>query len=210
MSKNYKTEQEAFWAGDFGNEYIGRNDVEPEHMAAKIAMWADILKYVNIGLKDILELGANVGPNLRALKLLSPQSLLTGIEINANAAERLRAWGGAEVIENSILEYSPAGRRWDMVFTAGVMIHINPEFLPAVYKLMYEASTKYIVVAEYYNPTPVEIPYRGNSDRLYKRDFAGDIMDMYPDVKLVGYGCTYRRDPRLRKHDDTTWFVLSK
>lgn len=24
--EQYKTEQEAFWAGDFGTEYIGRND----------------------------------------------------------------------------------------------------------------------------------------------------------------------------------------
>ncbi len=209
MSMNYKTEQEVFWAGDFGNEYIGRNDVEPEHMAAKMAMWADMLKHVSAAPEDILELGANVGPNLRALKLLLPHSALTGLEINAKAADRLRAWGGAEVIEGSMLDYSPSGRRWDMVFTAGVMIHINPEYLPEVYRLMYEASAKYIAVAEYYNPTPVEVAYRGNSERLYKRDFAGEIMDMYPDVKLIGYGFTYRRDARF-KHDDTTWFVLEK
>ena len=172
-------------------------------------MWNDILKYVPVSPANILELGPNIGFNLRALRLLLPQASLSGIEINAQAVDRLKEWGEAEVTHGSILDYTPGPRRWDLVFTSGVLIHINPEYLQTVYKLMHMASTRYICLAEYYNPTPVEVAYRGNAERLYKRDFAGDILDMFSDVRLLGYGCTYRRDTKT-PHDDLMWFVLEK
>ena len=38
--------------------------------------------------------------------------------------------------------------------------------------------SKYLLINEYYNPKPVSIDYRGHSERLYKRDFAGEILDI--------------------------------
>ncbi len=61
------------------------------------------------------------------------------------------------------------------------------------------------MVAEYYNPTPVAISYRGHNDRLFKRDFAGELLDLYPQLQLVDYGFVYRRDPSFPQ-DDLTWF----
>lgn len=49
----------------------------------------------------------------------------------------------------------------------------NPGRLNEVYKTLYESSRKYLLLVEYYNPTPVEIEYRGHSGKLFKRDFAG-------------------------------------
>ena len=65
------------------------------------------------------------------------------------------------------------------------------------------------MVAEYYNPTPVSINYRGHTDKLFKRDFAGEIMDMYPNLKLVDYGFIYHRDDAFPQ-DDITWFLMEK
>jgi pseudaminic acid biosynthesis-associated methylase len=96
-----------------------------------------------------------------------------------------------------------------MVFTKGVLIHLSPEVLPAVYEKMYESSARYICVAEYYNPTPVEINYRGHGERLFKRDFAGELLDKYPNLRLVDYGFSYHRDPQFPQ-DDITWFLLEK
>lgn len=48
--------------------------------------------------------------------------------------------------------------------------------LPEIYDKLFTASQRYILVAEYYNPSPVEIIYRGHSNRLFKRDFAGELM----------------------------------
>jgi hypothetical protein len=56
----------------------------------------------------------------------------------------------------------------------------------------------------------VEVTYRGNQGMLWKRDFAGDMMDMFPNLKLLNYGFHYRRDPRYTLQDDQTWFLLEK
>jgi spore coat polysaccharide biosynthesis protein SpsF len=91
----------------------------------------------------------------------------------------------------------------------GVLIHINPEMLNTVYEKLYQASKRFILVCEYYNPSPVAIPYRGQTDRLFKRDFAGEMLEKYPDLCLVDYGFSYRRDPAFPQ-DDITWFLMEK
>jgi hypothetical protein len=108
----------------------------------------------------------------------------------------------------SILDFTPV-RHWDLTLIKGVLIHINPEVLPQVYDKLVAACGRYLMVAEYYNPAPVAIHYRGHSDRLFKRDFAGEIMDRHPQFQLVDYGFAYRRDPNFPQ-DDITWFLLAK
>ena len=94
-------------------------------------------------------------------------------------------------------------------FTGGVLIHINPEKLPSVYKLMYQSSSRYILLAEYYNPKPTEVVYRGHTGQLFKRDFAGEILEAFPDLCLVDYGFVYHLDPNFAQ-DDTNWFLMEK
>jgi spore coat polysaccharide biosynthesis protein SpsF len=91
----------------------------------------------------------------------------------------------------------------------GVLIHLNPDILPQVYDKLVKACGRYLLVAEYYNPSPVTINYRGHSDRLFKRDFAGEIMDQHPEMKLKDYGFSYRKDPNFPQ-DDITWFLMEK
>jgi spore coat polysaccharide biosynthesis protein SpsF len=64
-------------------------------------------------------------------------------------------------------------------------------------------------VCEYYNPTPVEVTYRGHEQALFKRDFAGEMLDAFPELTLVDYGFTYHRDPKFPL-DDSTWFLMEK
>jgi hypothetical protein len=75
--------------------------------------------------------------------------------------------------------------------------------LPQVYKLLYEASSRYICIAEYYNPTPVEISYRGHEGKLFKCDFAGELLDQFSDLKLLDYGFVYHRDSLFPQGDAT-------
>jgi hypothetical protein len=72
----------------------------------------------------------------------------------------------------------------------------------------YNHSKRFVLLAEYYNPSPVSINYRGNEDRLFKRDFAGDLIDNF-NMKLVDYGFTYKRN-NWAPQDDVTWFLLEK
>ena len=204
---NFKTEQEKFWAGDFGDEYIGRNKSE-EYLASNLNFFSKAFSQLGQP-NSLIEFGANIGMNLRAIKLLFPKIDLFGIEINKNAAEELAKFIGQEnVFNGSIFEFE-ATHKCDVSLIKGVLIHINPEMLALVYEKLYTASNKYILICEYYNPSPVTVSYRGHSDRLFKRDFAGEMLEKYVDLKLVDYGFCYKRDKAFPQ-DDITWFLLEK
>ncbi|HEX8429342.1 pseudaminic acid biosynthesis-associated methylase [Hymenobacter sp.] len=203
----FKTEQEIFWAGEFGDEYIARNKSQ-EYLASNLNFFSRIFNRVSKP-ASLIEFGANIGMNLKAIQLLFPGINLFGIEINQKAAEELAvAVGTDNVFSGSIFDFEPS-KQFEVSLIKGVLIHINPEHLPQVYEKLYEASSKYILICEYYNPSPVTITYRGHNDRLFKRDFAGEMLEKYSDLKLYDYGFCYKRD-RAFPQDDVTWFLLEK
>lgn len=155
-----------------------------------------------------MELGANVGMNIKALKLLLPFSRFSGVEINQAAYESLITIDEVQGYHQSIFNFEP-DQAYDFVLIKGVLIHINPEMLTLAYEKLYSSSGKYICIAEYYNPSPVALNYRGHADKLFKRDFAGEFMEQFPDVELVKYGFSYRRDQNFPQ-DDITWFLFKK
>ena len=203
----YRTEQEAFWAGDFGTAYIARNQGSGL-LAANLDFFAKALRQAR-ALKSCIEFGANIGMNLKALQLLHPGLDTHGIEINADAAAQLaRVIPASQVHHQSIFDFEPT-RQWDLVLIKGVLIHLQPERLALAYDRLVAATARYLLVAEYYNPSPVAIPYRGHAERLFKRDFAGEIMDRHPAMTLLDYGFAYHRDPNFPQ-DDITWFLMEK
>ena len=202
-----KTEQEKFWQGDFGNEYVDRNQSDML-LASNISFFSKLFNRTG-KIESIMEFGCNIGMNLKAIRALLPESNLSGIEINKKDVNDLNEWKGrAHVIEGSILDIE-LDTKFDLTLTKGVLIHINPERLDDVYTRLYNFSDKYICIAEYYNPTPVSIPYRGHDNRLFKRDFAGELMSKYSDLELIDYGFLYRNDP-IFPQDDITWFLMKK
>lgn len=205
--QHYKTPQEEFWAGDFGKDYIGRNDGQ-ELLASNLAFFSKSLNRVE-NVATCLEFGANIGMNLKALKLLFPKIELNAIEINPEAANLLgELVERKNIFQGSIFDY-PVINKVDLVLIKTVLIHINPEMLNLVYEKMYQASSRYILVCEYYNTMPVAISYRGHTDRLFKRDFAGEMLDKYSDLALIDYGFAYHRIPPFM-NDDITWFLMEK
>lgn len=203
----YKTEQETFWAGEFGTDYIQRNQGDAV-LASNLAFFSKALHQAH-GINNCIEFGANIGMNLKAIKLLHPGIHAHAIEINADAAQELATVIPAKQVHNqSILDFFPS-QQWDLILIKGLLIHLNPDVLPQVYDKLFAACGRYLLVAEYYNPSPVAIPYRGHSDRLFKRDFAGEMMDRHPQLKLMDYGFAYRRDPNFPQ-DDVTWFLMEK
>ena len=102
----FKTEQEAFWAGDFGTEYIQRNQSDTL-LASNINFFSKALHDAR-NVKTAIEFGANIGMNLKALKLLYPTMDLHAIEINADAARELKQVIPADnIYQSSILDYPP-------------------------------------------------------------------------------------------------------
>jgi pseudaminic acid biosynthesis-associated methylase len=207
MKSAFATAQEEFWAGEFGTEYIRRNPAD-SHFAANVALLERALRRAG-DIADCIEFGANVGINLRALQMLRPRLTPHAVEINRTAAEQLTSVIPAENIHcESVLDFEPH-RMFDLVLSKGMLIHINPEHLGKVYRTLYRSARRYILICEYYNPAPVGIDCRGFKDRLFKRDFCGDILDAFPDLKLLDYGFVYRRDPTYPQ-DDVTWFLMEK
>ena len=203
---NYETEQEEFWAGKFGNEYTERNN--NAIICSNISIFSKILNRTR-NITSCLELGANRGLNLIAISELIPNIKMKAVEINEVAATECNKIPNVDVFKGSIFDYEIEPETYDIVFTKGVLIHIAPEKLEGVYKTLYESSKKYVLVAEYYNPTPIEVSYRGNSEKLFKSDFAGEMLDKYEDLELVDYGFVYHRDYSFPQ-DDITWFLMEK
>lgn len=202
----YKTEQEKFWAGEFGDAYIERNKSQ-ELKASNINFFAGTLAKSQ-QINTILEFGSNIGMNMLALEALYPKAKKTAVEINEKAAGLLKeAMPQVRVLNESILDFQPV-EKFDLVFTKGVLIHISPEHLSAIYKKIVGCSKRYILIAEYFNPRPVTMEYRGHDEKLYKRDFCGDLLDSY-DLDLIDYGFSYKRDPKFRQ-DNINWFLLEK
>ena len=203
----FKTDQENFWAESFGKEYIDRNKSE-KLLASNLDFFTKSLKSTQ-GVQSCIEYGANIGMNIKALKLLYPGQEYTAVEINSDAVIQLqKILPKRNIFEGSILDFNPK-KVFDLVLIKGVLIHINPEELNNVYNKLIESCGKYLLVAEYYNPLPVAIPYRGHMNRLFKRDFAGEIMDRHPEMRLIDYGFSYKRDPKFSQ-DDITWFLMER
>ena len=206
MTSTFNSPQEEFWASDFGDSYISRNE-SASLLASNTVFFAEIFSSIDTVPQTFLEIGANIGMNIRAIQTLSPAAQFTGIEINKQACAIL-AKTGCQVVESSILD-ADIPRKFDFVFSKGVLIHLSPDQLNTTYRKMYEWSSRYILIAEYYNPVPVTISYRGHSDRLFKRDFAGEFMKKFTDTKLIDYGFSYRNDPSFPQ-DDISWFLIEK
>lgn len=199
---NYKTEQEKFW-----DNYISRNESD-EYLASNLNFFTQAM-YQTGRPDSIIEFGANIGMNLSAIKLLYPSIETYGVEINKKAAKELEQLIGSDNVSNeSIFDFNVT-KQYDIALIKGVLIHINPEMLNIVYEKLYSTSSRYILLCEYYNPSPVSVKYRGNDEKLFKRDFAGEMLDLYSDLKLVDYGFSYKRD-RAFPQDDITWFLLEK
>ena len=204
---DYKTGQEKFWNGQFGDEYIGRNNSD-EFLASNISFFSKIFRRIQKP-NSLIEFGANIGMNLKAIKSLYPSIDLYGIEINEKASDELSTFiGKKNVFKGSIFDYK-SEIKYEVSLIKCVLIHINPEKLPVVYEKLYQSSSKYILICEYYNPSPITVKYRGHNDRLFKRDFAGELLDSYSDLKMIDYGFVYKRDQSFPQ-DDVNWFLLKK
>ena len=195
-----KTPQENFWKTKFGNKYSSRNTQKKN-----FSHFRNILSKLN-KINSVFEIGTNIGLNLDVIKKISPKIQTHGVEINKYAYQKCLKKGHS-VKNISIHDYNEK-KKFDLVFTCGVLIHLNPKKLQQTYSQIFKLSKKYILIDEYFNPTPVSITYRGYKNKLFKRDFAKEIMKKYK-LKLVDYGFLWKED---KKHqaDNTTWFLFKK
>lgn len=200
-------EQEKFWKSEFGDQYIERNK-SAKLLAANLHFFSRILACTN-HIDTIFEIGCNVGMNLNALQLLLPQSKLSGVEINKAAADEAVKLTNVKSIINDSVSNITSKISYDLVFTKGVLIHINPNELSNVYAKMAKLSSKYVLIAEYFNPSPIGIDYRGNKNKLFKRDFADEFLSEHKNFTLLNYAFHYKKHNQFSQ-DNITWFLFKK
>lgn len=168
-----------FWSGDFGNAYIGRNQID---YRTRMDFFREVLNLTNAG--NVLEVGCNKGHNLQAIAAVSQWIELAGCDINEAAVGLGRIALPEAFIEHfSATELNKFGLKFDLVFSVGVLIHIAPEDLKAVMQSIIDASEKYVLAVEYESSAEIEVTYRGHEGKLWRRPFGKLYKDM--GLKLV-------------------------
>lgn len=200
-------EQQVFWKEKYSKEYISRNSNYT--LDDGIKCWSKMLQRAN-GVNAILECGSNIGKNINILNHVLPSSSKSIIEISPDAYEIVKSrYQLAQSYNGPILESSFEKESFDLVFTMGVLIHIHPNDLLDNMQKMFEHSSKYILIGEYFNRTPVTIEYHGEKDKLFKRDFGKLFMENF-DVELVDYGFLWGHLYDKAGFDDITYWLFKK
>lgn len=155
--------QDQFWSGAQGDQYTDRNRVD---WWARVPFWADVM--ARTFARRVFEVGCNAGWNLIAIRSLNFAQVLSGCDVNAKAVQQARA-AGLNAKHCAAIDIPPA--KADLVFTAGVLIHIAPENLEKVMRRIALASERHVLAIEYEHGFEQEIEYRGERQRLWRRPY---------------------------------------
>jgi pseudaminic acid biosynthesis-associated methylase len=163
----------AFWAGEFGDEYTRRNQVD---WRARIPFWQEIMH--RTGARSAFEVGCNAGWNLSAIRAASSLTTVVGTDINVRACEQA-AVAGLTVFNQ--LDFTAVPRKAELVFTAGLLIHIEPEHLGEVMCALVDKSYRWVLAIEYGAREETPIEYRGHKDKCWKRPYG----ELYTNLGLT-------------------------
>lgn len=193
---------EELWRGDFGNAYTERNARAAE---GRGPFWKELL--TAFPCERVLEVGCNLGANLRWIVESVPPRGVFGIDVNEGALASLRTdVPGINPVWSKARELPFRDGYFDLVFTCGVLIHQPPDALPDVMAEIVRCSRRYVFAAEYFAETLTEVPYRGQTGALYKADFGGIYQKRYPFLKLLRKGFKGRDEG----WDDVTTWLFEK
>lgn len=204
----FNSEQEKFWATTYADDYIKKNSQFDPDLGAEA--WHKMLDGVKGNIRNYLECGCNIGRNIEPIKLVLPEAQPSIIEISKPAFEFVTARHDfVHAYNGPILDSRFQTASFDLVFTMGVLIHINPDQLIAHMAKMFGYSRQYILIGEYFNRTLVTLEYQGEKEKLFKRDFGKLFMENF-NVKLLDYGFLWGHVYDAAGFDDITWWLFEK
>lgn len=206
-----RNNQEEFWVQNLSTSYMEANPyLGPIESRLAEEAWVQILNKINLAdISTFLECGSNIGRNVKTLSRVLPNARASVIEINPEALKICKMNNKIESEFLGSIKDATFSTRFDLVFTCGVLIHINPEDLKFTLTNIFKFSKKYVVVAEYFNRTPVTIKYRGEDEKLFKRDWGKFVLDNF-DTELVDYGFLWGHQYDAAGFDDITYWVFRK
>jgi len=196
------TRLEALWSGEFGDAYTERNEAAGE---GRRLFWRTMLE--EFPAARVLEVGCNLGANLRWIAAEGVSGAVWGVDINLHALRQLRrAVPVVRSVAAAALALPFRDRAFDLVFTVGVLIHQPPDTLPAVMAEIVRCSRRWVLCGEYYAAEPTEVPYRGQTGALFKRDFGGLYQELFPRLAPRKQVFLSRADG----WDDVTFWMFEK
>jgi len=181
------------WMEGFGKKYTDRNALTLDEMNEMYRKKFGISKEdlnnlfiaeMNRNIK-ILEVGSNIGNQLLLLQKMGFKNLY-GIEPQEYAVElSKKITKNINIIKGDVFNIPFKDNFFDLVFTSGVLIHINSHDIKIALREIYRCSKKYIWGFEYYADKYTEILYRGQKNLLWKANFLKIYQDIFTDLKVV-------------------------
>ncbi len=189
------TDQLQAWTTGFGREYTDRNTLSVDEMDAafeaqfgirKSDIFRDLVGPDRLPSGRVLEVGCNIGLQLRLLERANPGLEYHGLEPQPYALAQARFLSPNMHFHPGTAFALPfPDRSFDLVMTHGVLIHIHPDDLPKAIREIGRVSRRYILCHEYYAPETVEIKYHGQQGLLWKTDFAKRYQEQCPGIQEV-------------------------
>jgi spore coat polysaccharide biosynthesis protein SpsF len=96
-----------------------------------------------------------------------------------------------------------------LVFTIGVFIHIHPDKLLEQMTKMFYYLKKYILIGEHFSSRPIPIEYRGEKEKLFKRDFIKLFLESF-EIKLLDHCFLWGHLYGIAGFDDLNWRLSEK
>jgi len=208
------TKEMMVWMGKFGKKYTDRNALSMEEIdrickedcgITRTALNSEFLSSIDRSAR-ILEVVSNVGDQLLFLQKGGFKNLY-GIEINSYAIELSKSrTRNINIIQGSALDIPFKDNYFDLVFTSGVLIHINPRDIKRALGEIHRCAGNYIWGLEYFSKKYENVIYRGNKKLLWKADFPNIYTGLFPDLKIEKV--KYIR--YLRNNNVDVMFLLKK
>jgi len=199
------------WMGKFGAEYTDRNTLSLDELdkfylknygISRTALNKEFLKDTLVKSSRVLEIGSNIANQLLMLQRMGFNNLYR-IELQSYAVELSKQrTNKINLIQGSALNIPFKDAFFDLVFTSGLLIHINPKNIKEALKEIYRCTKNYIWGFEYWSDDYSAVTYRGNKELLWKTDFAKLYLETFDDLvivkqKKIGYVDNNKIDLRL-------------
>jgi len=198
-----------WWQTDGGSEYMKRNapselDIVKRIRSLYSALIGPLEVFGTIP-QTILEVGCGPGANLVALSELLPETAISAVEPNGEARQiALNRCTKVTICEGSTEKLDWPDSSFDLVMTAGVLIHVSPDKLKDSMSEIARVTKKYVLCIEYFAPQSEPVMYHGDV-RLWRNNFGKLYQDL--GLNLVDYGFFVKE---IDGFDNCVWWLLEK
>lgn len=199
--KTYQNPQLKRWSGSFGREYTLRNkDLNFSDLTATTMekIFREVLAN-SINVESILEIGCNTGHNFIPLSKIGKFELI-GIEPQEEAIKIAKVKSvPATIIKGSGFDIPFINGYFDLVYSAGVLMHVENESLNLILNEIDRVSSKYFLSIDYFDNDEINVKdYHGFDDMLWRRDMRKKVKTNLPSFKLI-WEKRMNQDPKTKK-----------